>query len=104
MVIVQYVCAFILLWLLVKAAWPDTSKRQADAARKQQAHADRKHTELQAAIKKLERESAAPARAPLPTYNSAERARVLALGKIKDGDMRHPILDAPCARVANSPN
>lgn len=29
MVIFQYVCAFILLWFVVKAAWPDTRKQRA---------------------------------------------------------------------------
>lgn len=101
MVVVQYICAFILLSFLVKAAWPDTRKQQADATRKQQAEADRKHREILEAVAKLERQSAPPAPKP-PTHNSAERARVLALGRIRDGENRHPILDAPHASLAKN--
>jgi hypothetical protein len=55
-------------------------------------------------VAKLERQNAPPACSPpLPTHNSAERARVLALAKIRDGAKRHPILDTPWVSVANPP-
>jgi hypothetical protein len=101
---VQYICTFILLWLLISAVWPDTRKRQAEATRKQQADADSKHRELLATVHKLERQIAAPISAPTPPYNYAH---ALALGRAHDlahGVPRHPVLDSPYVSVANPHN
>jgi hypothetical protein len=87
---------------------PPTGERSAArpaASRKQQARADRKHQELLDALARVERARATPAppHPPLPTFGSAERARVLALGRVRDGARRHPILDTPYVSVANPP-
>jgi hypothetical protein len=89
-------CTFALISLVVSILWPDRrSDRAAD---------ERKHKEVLQALAKLERQNAPPPPPPpLPTFNSAERARVLALGKIRDGTKRHPILDTPWVSVANPP-
>lgn len=100
----QYICAFILLWLLVSAVWPDTRKQQAEAARKQQADADSKHAELLAKVAKLERQIAEPT---VPMYHaprSTYRDDMVALGRTHDlanGVKRHPVLDSPYVSVAN---
>ncbi len=104
MVIVQYVCAFILLWLVVRAVWPDTSKSQAEAARKQQADADSKHKELLATVAKLERQIAEPAAPLYHAHRSTYRDDMIALGRVRDherGVKRHPVLDSPRVSVAN---
>lgn len=89
----HFICTFIVLFIIVSMIWPDWRKKQAEA--------DRKHKELLEAVAKLERESAPSSPTPRPTHNSTERARVLALGRIRDGQHRHPILDAPYTRVAS---
>lgn len=74
-----FLWTFVVLYVLVSMAWPSSRKREAD--RKQEN--DRKHQELIAAIEKLERQQAAPPPPPpRPTFGSAERARVLALGRV----------------------
>ena len=91
----DFICTFILLYIVVSIIWPRLASSPVAN--------DRKHREVLRAIAKLERPTVpAPHPSPLPTFNSAERARVLALGKVRDGDKRHPILDAPWVRVANS--
>jgi hypothetical protein len=89
----HYICAVIVLYFLVSLIWP--------SSRKTQAADDRKHREVLEAVAKLERQSAPPVARPAPTFNSAERARVLALGRIRDGAKRHPVLDSPHVSVAN---
>jgi hypothetical protein len=89
----HYICAVIVLYFFVLLIWP--------SPRKQQAAGDRKHREVLEAVAKLERHSAPPVAQPAPTFNSAERARVLALGRIRDGAKRHPILDSPHVSVVN---
>ena len=89
----HYICAVIVLYFLVSLIWP--------SSRKTQAAGDRKHREVLEGIARLERQSVPPVAQPLPTFNSAERARVLALGRIRDGVKRHPILDTCPVRVAN---
>jgi hypothetical protein len=91
----HYICTVILLYILISAIWPDRRKKQAEASRQ--------HTEVLAAVTRLERQNTPPVPATLPTYNSAERARVLALGKMRDGEKRHPILDTSWASVTNPP-
>lgn len=99
-----FLCAFVLLYILVSIAWPSSGKKPTQSERQQQQESDRKHRELIAAIEKLERQQATPQPPPpRPTFGSAERARILALGRIRDGAKRHPILDAPFASVANPP-
>jgi hypothetical protein len=89
---VHFICTFIVLYLFVSMVWPSSSKgRVADA---------RKHQEVLGAIARLERQSAPPVQRALPTFKSAERARVLALGRIRDGAKRHPILDTTYVSVA----
>lgn len=87
------ICAFIVLYFLVSLIWP--------SSRKTQAADDRKHREVLEGIAKLERQSAPLVARPSPTFNSAERARVLALGRIRDGAKRHPVLDSPYASVTS---
>jgi hypothetical protein len=89
----HYICAFIVLYFLVSLMWP--------TSRKTQVADERKHREVLEAIAKLERQSAPPVARPAPTFNSAERARVLELGRLRDGAKRHPILDTPYLSVAN---
>ena len=94
--LLETICTLGIVWIIVSALLPDPRKKQAEA--------ERKHRELLDAVGRLERQpglSVPPP--PLPTYGSAERARVLALGKIRDGAKRHPILDAPYVRVADQP-
>jgi hypothetical protein len=96
---VQVVCFAVIVWWLVKHAFPTRPDPQ-----KQKLEEDRRHKELLDALAKLERQSAAPpVPPPLPTFNSAERARVLGLGKLRDGEKRHPILNEPYTPVANKP-
>jgi hypothetical protein len=71
------------------------------SANKSSANRDRTEAEQQALQKASQ--ASPPVPPPLPTFNSAERARVLALGKIRDGANRHPILDTPWVSVANPP-
>jgi hypothetical protein len=81
---IEFICTFILLWLLVSALWPDTRKRQADAARKLKAYADGQHTELLGKIAKLERQIAEPT---VPLYHanrSTYQDDMLALGRTPD--------------------
>jgi hypothetical protein len=81
-------CTFALLHVVISAILPDTRKKQAGT--------DRRHKELLDAVVRVERATAPPVSPPpLPTF--AERARVLALGRIRDGAKRHPILDTPWA-------
>ena len=75
MVFVQYVCAFILLWSIVSAVWPDTGKQQVESARKQQAYPDGKHTELLAPIAKLERQTTLPALMSPPPFTAPTLSR-----------------------------
>ena len=89
----HYICAVVVLYFLVSLIWP--------SSRKTQAADDHKHREVLEAVAKLERQSAPPVARPTPTFNSAERARVLALGRIRDGAKRHPVLDSPYVSVAN---
>jgi len=92
----HFICSFIPLYAFVSIIWPS---RRSDRAAE-----ERKQKEVLAALAKLEQQSSPPpAPRPLPTHNSAERARVLALGKIRDGAKRHPILDTPWVSVANPP-
>jgi hypothetical protein len=93
----DFICTFILLYIVVSIIWPRLgSSRVAN---------DRKHRELLRALAKLERPTVpAPNPSPLPTFNSVERARLLALGRIRDGEKRHPILDAPRERCIPSKN
>lgn len=89
-----FLCAFVVLYVLVSLIWPSSSK----------ADSNRKHQELLAKIEDLQRQVANPPPTPSkPTFGSAERARILALGKIRDGAKRHPILDEPSVSVANRP-
>ncbi len=91
-----YICTVVLLYIAISAVWPDRRKKQAEDSRK--------HTEVLATLARLERQNTPPpVPAALPTYNSAERARVLALGRIRDGDKRHPLL-ATFARESYFPN
>ncbi len=91
-----YICTVVLLYIAISAVWPDRRKKQAENSRK--------HTEVLATLARLERQNIPPpVPAALPTYNSAERARVLALGRIRDGDKRHPLL-ATFARESYFPN
>jgi len=84
----QFLFTFARSYIVISAIWPDTRKKQVDA--------DRKHNELLDAIARIERQGAVSVPPPpLPTYGSAERARVLALGRIRDGAERHPLLDTP---------
>jgi hypothetical protein len=92
----EFVCTFALLYIIVSLIWPHL--------RSDRAGDDRRHKEVLDAIAKLERQNAPAPPPPLPTHNSAERARVLALGKVRDGAKRHPILDTPWVRVANLPS
>lgn len=94
----EYICAANLLFVVFKAIWSSERQRQAGATHK--------HRELTTQLCRLERQVAANASAPAPpplapTYNSAERARVLALGRVRDGAKRHPVLDTPWVSVAN---
>ena len=92
----HFICTIIVLYFLLSLIWP--------SARKTQAAGDRKHREVLEAVAKLERQCAPPDARPAATFNSAERARILALGRIRDGAKRHPILDAPYVSVANRDN
>jgi hypothetical protein len=92
----QYICNFILLYMVISAMWPDRRKERADT--------DRKLREVVTAIAKLERQKTPSVVSALPTFNSAERARVLALGRTRDGKKRQPILDTPWQSVANPPD
>jgi len=93
----DFICTFILLYIVVSIVWPRLGSSPVAN--------DRRHREVLRAIAKLERTTVpAPHPSPLPTFNSAERARVLALGRIRDGAKRHPILDAPYVSAANPPN
>jgi hypothetical protein len=89
----HYICAVIVLYFFVSLIWP--------SSRKEQAAGDRKHREVLEAVAKLERKSTPLVAQPAPTFNSAERARILALGRIRDGVKRHPVLDTPYVSVAN---
>ena len=93
----NFICTFILLYIVVSIIWPRLGSSPVAN--------DRRHREVLRTIAKLERPTVtAPHPSPLPAFNSAERARVLALGRIRDGEKRHPILDAPYVSVANSPD
>lgn len=73
-----YLCAVVVLYIPISPLWPD------------------------AAIARIERQAAVPvAPPPSPTYGGTQRARVLALGRFRDGSKRHPILDTPWMRVAD---
>jgi hypothetical protein len=92
---VSFFCAFIVLYVLVSLIWP--------TARKQERQVDydsaRRHQELLEAIARAKAPSAPQ---PRPTFGSAERARVLELGRVRDGQHRHPVLDSPYVSVANA--
>jgi hypothetical protein len=96
--VVEWVSFLIIAYWLVKHAWP--SRANPDARKREE---ERRHKELLEAIDdRRQRQNAPPSLPPpLPTCNSAERARVLALGRIRDGEKRHPILDTPYVSVAN---
>jgi hypothetical protein len=87
------ICTFILLFIVISMIWPDPRKKQTEA--------DRKHKELLDAVRQVERQNAASVPPPRPAFGSAERARILALGRMRDGARRHPILDTPFVSVAN---
>ena len=88
---------FVLLYIVVSIIWPRLGSSPVAN--------DRRHREVLRAIAKLERPTVpAPHLSPLPTFNSAERARVLALGRVRDSVKRHPVLDGPYISVANSTN
>lgn len=91
----HFLCTSALLYVVVSLIWPHlgSSNRKADEGR---------HKELLRALDSLERQRAAPPPLPppLPTFNSVERARIIALGRVRDGAKRHPILDAPYVSVA----
>ncbi len=89
----NYICTCIVLFIVISWIWPDTRKKQSESVRK--------HKELLTAVSRLEHPNAASAPAPLPTYSSAERARVFAMGRARDGNKRHSILDTPYVSVAN---
>jgi hypothetical protein len=91
----HYICTVIVLYFFVSLIWP--------SARKTQAASGSKHREVLEAIAKPKRQSAPPVQRALPTHKSAERARILALGRLRDGVRRHPILDSPYVSVANIP-
>jgi hypothetical protein len=94
--VVQFGSFLFIVYWLVKHAWPRPDPRG------QMQQEDSRHKELLDAIDRLERQNRpAPPPPPQPTFNSAERARVLALGKIRDGEKRHPILDTPWVSVAH---
>ncbi len=85
---VECICTVGLLWLIVSAMWPGPRKKQAEA--------DHKHNKLLDAIARLEHQNAAAdASASFPSYGNAERALVLALGRVRDGEHLHPVLDSP---------
>ena len=92
----NFICTFILLYIVISIIWPRLGSSPLAN--------HRKHREVLRAIAKLERQNL-PAALPslLPTFNSAERARVLALGRMRDGERRHPILDTPFVSVAKRP-
>jgi hypothetical protein len=95
MLVLDFICTFILFYFLVSLIWPHLGSGRAAA--------DRKHGELLEAIARLEQQKApTPPPPPQPTFNSAERARIIALGRIRDGANRHPILDSPWVSVANA--
>lgn len=92
-----YICAFILVYILISWAWPDPRKKQRED--------DRRHAETLAAIANAARQSAAPIAPPASKYDAAYRARVIALGRIRDrenGLKRHPVLDGANTSVANT--
>jgi len=91
---ISFLCAFIVLYVLVSLIWPISRKqeRQGDYV------STRRHQELLEALERAKTPSLPP---QLPTFNSAERARVLALGRERDGAKRHPVLDSPYVSVAN---
>lgn len=85
----EFVCTFILLWIIVSAVWPDPRKKQRED--------DRRHAETLAAIRDVTHQRATPAVPATPEYSPAHRARVIALGRVRDrenGQPRHPILDS----------
>jgi hypothetical protein len=95
MLMLEFVCTFVLLYIVVSLIWPHLRSDLAGDARR--------HKEVLEAIGKLERQNRPPpSPPPLPTHNSAERARVLALGKIRDGEKRHPVLNTPYVSVAKA--
>lgn len=90
----NYICTCIVLYSLISIVWSDPRKKWLVD--------DSKRREARRAIAKLERQNLPASHPSLPpTFNSAERARVLALGRIRDGATRHPILDAPYVSVVN---
>jgi hypothetical protein len=93
----NYICFFILLFILVSWAWPDPRIKQRDD--------DRRHAETLAAIASAARQNAAPVAPTVPKYDAAYRAHVLALGRIRDrenGVNRHPVLDSERTRVPDT--
>lgn len=99
-IVIEFGSFFFIVYWLVKHAWPLRPD-----PRVQNHEEDRRHKELLEAIDRLERQNQPPPPPPpQPTFNSAERARVLALGRIRDGEKRHPILDTPWISVTNPPS
>jgi hypothetical protein len=92
---VSFFCAFIVIYVLVSLVWPTARKQERGQV---DYESTRRHQELLEALERAKAPSPPP---PRPTFRSAERARVLALGRIRDGEKRHPILDTPFTRVAN---
>jgi hypothetical protein len=88
----HYICTAIVLYFFLSLVWP--------GLRKTKTAGGRNHRQVLESTAKLEHQSAPLATRPAPTFNSAERARVLALGRIRDGAKRHPVLDSPYNSVA----
>jgi hypothetical protein len=92
--VVSFFCTFIVIYVLVSFVWPTARKQE----RQVDYESTRRHQELLEAVERAKTPSPPQA---LPTFGSAERARVLALGRIRDGAKRHPVLDTPYVSVAN---
>jgi hypothetical protein len=93
----ESICAFIVMYVLISILWPDPRKKQRED--------DRRHAEMLAAITDIARRDAAPTAPPAPKYDAADRAHVIAQGRIRDrenGLKRHPFLDSAYTNVANS--
>jgi hypothetical protein len=97
----EHIVFWCIIFLIMGAVGIAAEKNRSRKGNRKHAEADRKHKELLDAVARLERRNEANAPAPLPTYESAERARVLALGRVRDGQHRHAILDAPRTSFAN---
>jgi hypothetical protein len=92
---VSFFFAFIVIYALVSLVWPTARKQE----RQVDYESTRRHQELLEAVDRAKTRSQPQ---PRPTFGSAERARVLGLGRIRDGQHRHPVLDSPYVSVANA--